>query len=405
VKRLTLVAAVAVSLWCAPGALAAGWCGSGESTADRPAVVAGEQVHLVYAIPADGADNFGAVANRMADDAASITSWWTGQDPTRAPRFDLAAFPAGQCVDISFVRLNDPGSALVGGTAAFQRVANDLVTAGFASDYERYLVYYDGPAVEANVCGHGEGFAIVWLAGCPSAPSDAVAAHELLHSLGAVPAGAPHECPPPHEMHVCDSPLDLLYWFDSGQPLTGRFLDFNHDDYYEHATNGIDIRNSLWLRRLDTPQQALGVMIAGAGKVASDVPGLSCTATCTTNWDQGWQVTLNAQPASGERFIRWGGACSGNGLCSLSLNEPKAVTALFGPARVPLKVTVAGRGRVACTPRCGATVPAGNSLTLKAVAAKGWRFAAWSGGCKGTRPVCTPSTDFAVAVRATFRKR
>jgi uncharacterized protein (DUF779 family) len=42
---------------------------------------------------------------------------------------------------------------------------------------------------------------------------------------------------------------------------------------------------------------------------------------------------------------------------------------------------------------------------LRAVAAKGWRFVRWSGGCAGTRPVCSPKTDFALLVRATFRKR
>jgi hypothetical protein len=412
VKRLTLLFAVVVALWVAPGAFAAGWCGSGESATDRPDAVTGEQVHLVYAIPADAADNFGAVASRMADDAVSITNWWTGQDPTRTPRLDLAAFPTGQCADISFVRLQDPSSSLVGGSAAFQRVANDLLRAGLGSDYKRYLVYYDGPAVEPDVCGtgagdfgHGLGFAIVWLAGCTTAPSDAVAVHELVHSFGAVPTGAPHECPPPHEMHVCDSTLDLLYWLDSGQALASRFLDFNHDDYYEHATNGIDIRNSLWLRHLDTPQQPLTVAITGLGSVQSDVPGLVCTATCTTSWDQGWQLTLSASPAAGRRFVRWGGACAGAGRCSLTVDQPKAATALFGPLRIPLKLSVAGRGRVACTPGCRKTLTAGNALTLRAVPAQGWKFGGWSGGCKGARPVCKPATDFALSVRATFRKR
>jgi hypothetical protein len=48
---------------------------------------------------------------------------------------------------------------------------------------------------------------------------------------------------------------------------------------------------------------------------------------------------------------------------------------------------------------------AGHALTLRAVPAKGWKFVRWSGGCTGTRPVCSPHTDFALTVRATFRKR
>ncbi len=411
-RRLAVVAAVAASLWLAPGALAAGWCGSGESPTDRVDVTTGEQVHLLYVIPADGTDNFAGVANRMADDMTSIDTWWSGQDATRAPRFDLAAFPAGACVDISSVRLPDASSALVGGSTAFQRIANDLIAVGFGSDYKRYLVYYDGPAVEQNVCGtgagdfgHGLGYAIVWLAGCTSAPSDAVAVHELLHALGAVPSGAPHECPPPHDMHVCDSPLDLMYWLDSGQPLASRFLDFNHDDYYEHATNGIDIRNSLWLSHLDTPQQALAVAISGTGKVVSDVPGVDCAAACTTSWDQGASFDLFPMAGGGQRFVHWAGACTGTDSCSVLMSQPQSVTAVFGPERIDLKVTTSGRGRVACTPSCTKRFKAGDALTLKAVPATGWKFVAWSGGCKGTRPVCKPPTDFALTVRATFRRR
>jgi len=411
VRRLAAVVIAGAALWLAPGAFAAGWCGTAASATDVADTVAGEQVHLIYAIPSDGADNFPVVANRMADDAVSITNWWTGQDSTRTPRFDEAALTGGTCVDISSVRLPDPAASLIGASTAFQRVATDLINLGFGSDYKRYVVYYDGPSVEANICGtgagdfgHGLGFAIVWLAGCSSAPSDAVAAHELVHALGAVPTGAPHECPAPHDMHVCDSAVDLMYWQDSGLPLVNRFLDVGHDDYYEHATNGVDIRNSAWLRHLDTPQQPLAVQVVGPGTLVSDIPGVKC-ASCTTLWDQGWSPTLFPVADGGHRFVRWSGACTGTGSCTVQMTGPQTVTALFGPERVDLHVTTAGRGRVACTPSCTKRFKAGDALTLRAVPAKGWKFTGWSGGCKGARPVCKPATDFALSVRATFRKR
>ena len=44
---------LAAALWFAPGALAAGWCGAGEASVDRPDVVTGAQVHAVVATPAD----------------------------------------------------------------------------------------------------------------------------------------------------------------------------------------------------------------------------------------------------------------------------------------------------------------------------------------------------------------
>jgi hypothetical protein len=68
-------------------------------------------------------------------------------------------------------------------------------------------------------------------------------------------------------------------------------------------------------------------------------------------------------------------------------------------------VTTKGRGTVRCTPVCAKAFPAGDPLTLRAVPAKGWAFAAWSGGCKGKRLVCRPATGSAVTVRATFRRK
>jgi uncharacterized protein (DUF779 family) len=44
-------------------------------------------------------------------------------------------------------------------------------------------------------------------------------------------------------------------------------------------------------------------------------------------------------------------------------------------------------------------------LTLRAVAAKGWRFSRWTGACKGAQPVCRPKTDYALAAQAVFKRR
>jgi hypothetical protein len=56
-----------------------------------------------------------------------------------------------------------------------------------------------------------------------------------------------------------------------------------------------------------------------------------------------------------------------------------------------------------CTPHCRAVVVFGSALRLRAVPAKGWKFAGWSGGCAGLRLTCAPSTRAAVAVHATFK--
>ena len=154
-RKALFIAAFAAALWLAPGALAAGWCGgSAESSADRPDVVTGAQVHAVVATPADAPDQFAATASRLADDVASINTWWTGQDPTRAPRYDMATFPGGTCLDISFVHLPQPASAYQG-ESAFGTLANALGASGLGGLYKDYVVYYDGPAVEDGLCGTG----------------------------------------------------------------------------------------------------------------------------------------------------------------------------------------------------------------------------------------------------------
>jgi hypothetical protein len=415
VRKLAALVVAGAALWLAPGALAAGWCGTGEVAADRPDITTGREIHPVVVVPSDGADNFAAVASKLADDVASMATWWTGQDPTRVPRFDQAGYPGGTCLDISFLRLPDASASFSGSSAAFNRVVGALETAGFSSAYKKYYVYYDGPSVEPNVCGTGGGgrdpfrtgpsFAVVWLGGCPGVPTDQVGTHELVHALGALPPGAPHPCPG-DPGHPCDAPfVDLLSPKTDGRPLQQQVLDVNHDDYYAHSGTWDDLQDSAWLSHLDTPQVPLSISMVGAGRVSSELPGLNCAVACTTQWDQGTFITLQPAPGPGLRFVRWAGACTGNSSCAVTLAQAQSVTAVFGPAKIPVKVTTKGRGTVRCTPVCSKAFPAGEPLTLRAIPAKGWKFTGWSGGCKGTRSVCRPATGSALTVRATFSRR
>jgi hypothetical protein len=412
VRRLAVLVAAGAALWLAPGALAAGWCGTGEQATDLPDITTGQQIHTIVIVPADGADTFATAAGKLSDDVASMTTWWQGQDATRRPRFDEAVFPGGTCLDVSFLRLPDSAASLHGASAAFDRVVTDLQGSGFGNAYKKYYVYYDGPSVQTNVCGTGggdfstgPGYAIVWLQGCPGVPTDAVGTHELVHALGALPAGAPHACPG-DPGHPCDAQfVDLLSQFTDGRPLQQQVLDVGHDDYYAHSGSWNDLQDSVWLSHLDTPQLPLTVAMVGTGKVTSDLPGLDCSTACTTQWDQGSSVALSVTAAPGLRFVRWTGACNGNISCVVTLTQAQSVTAVFGPSTIPVKVATTGRGNVRCTPGCSKSFPAGDPLTLRAVPAKGWKFTGWSGGCEGKQPVCRPTTQAAVTVRATFRRK
>jgi hypothetical protein len=170
-----------------------------------------------------------------------------------------------------------------------------------------------------------------------------------------------------------------------------------------------DLSTSSWLRHLELPQLPFALTVTGGGRVASELPGIACSTTCTTLWDAGSVVVLRPTPAPGRRFIGWGGACSGVD-CAVTVTAPVAVRAIFGPSRVRLSARVSGRGRIvgrmiACPTRCSADVDAGAPLTLSPKAATGWRFAGWAGACSGTRATCRVVPEAALSVRALFVKR
>lgn len=407
-RKALVLAVVGGALWLAPGALASTWCGSGEATVDRTDIVTGRQIHAIVAIPTGAPDTFRVGADELQTDVDSVNGWWVGQDPTRRPRFDVATFGAATCLDVSFVQLKESGFA--NADDAFRTITAEVGADGFTNPYKKNLVYYAGPSIETDVCGigggdfDGPGLAIVIPTGCPTVPTDTVLAHELLHALGAVPPGDPHACPG-DSGHPCDSPTDVLYPTTHGEPLSQKVLDYNHDDYYAHSGTWPDIQDSGWLSHLDTPQVGFTVAFVGFGRVASDVPGIFCTALCTTQWDQASTFTITPTPSTGERFVGWRGTCAGRGSCFVTTSSTQTATAVFGPLRIPVRLAVTGKGRVACTPRCSRSFRAGSPLMLRAVPAKGWRFLRWTGGCKGTSLLCRPVTDFALSVRATFGRR
>lgn len=409
------------------------WCGTDAATADRkPDLRGGNTVHVVYATPSDGPDQFGAYVHRIATDLGAIDSWWRRQDPSRAPRFDLHAFAgcttmAGQ-IDISVVRFPQPSTFFMGLDGRLQSVVGSLAAAGLAEPSKKYLVYYDGPLAEPiNVCGTafrgpttsgGPGsVAAVWLRGCVTdvGAGDiqaAVAAHELIHQLGALPPGAPHVCPN-DQGHPCDGNLDLMY-----PDLSARFddlvLDAGRDDYYGHSGTWFDIQDSPWLGRADVPPSALTVAVRAVSaedRVASNPIGIACPTACGVLFDTGSAVQLTAQPGAGSRFVSWGGACTGRQPCTVTMDTAKTVEAIFGPNRFRLTISVTGNGRVtgsapalSCARRCSQPVDADAVVRLRGVPTKGWRFVRWTGACRGSG-ACSVRVSENRAVGAVFQKR
>jgi hypothetical protein len=415
------------------------WCGAGQPTAiDRKPDVqlsSARQVHVTYAIPADGPDQFATVAPKLATDAAAMDTWWRGQDATRTIRFDLFAFPGCTTtfgkLDIGFVRLPRTASQYIGDPGADRLLADLGQLGGLTAD--KHLVYYDGPPVyDSHVCGTTfvpntaptqggyAGIAFVWLRSLcggdvgAGALNAAVAVHELIHGLGAlVGASAPHECAPPNDGHVCDSTSDILY--PEATPSTRiatELLDFNRDDYYGHSAAWFDVQDSGWLTHLPQRQLTVTRTGKGTGTVRLTAPSeLDCSSGCTLELDDRVVATLAATASAGSRFTGWRGACSGTGPCTTTLDTVKSVEATFAAGLVRLTAAVTGKGKVTSSPagivcpgRCSARFPSGTSVRLRAKPATGQRFAGWTGACRGTG-ACVLTADRARSARAVFRKK
>ena len=401
------------------------WCGPGSAT-DLPDTVGGAQIHVVYARPADAADNFGRWVIPIARDLAAIDTWWQEQDPTRTLRFDFASFPGcdsafGQ-LDISSVVLPHPSAHYeIEERDVIARVADDL-QGSFPSPNKKYLVYFDGPVASGAVCGRGVSgpspgaSAIVYLqsqAACSRAGggigarggafSAVLAAHELIHTLDDGAQGGPHVCSG-EGRHYCDDTNDILAPAASAASrLAAVVLDSGQDDYY--GTGGpSDIRDSRFLARLDAPQFGLAVTVgAPGGRVTSDLPGVLCAAVCNLPWDAGSRVGLTAVPDPGYAFAGWDGACSGVvPYCALTLNADTAVAARFGqPGKLTLRVL--GRGQIdRCATKCRRSIVAGEQITLYASPRAEERFLRWGGACRGRERQCTVTAVPGATVRAVF---
>ena len=392
----------------------AAWCGAASQVDRVPNVVAGNPAHWVYMIPSDGADNLPTLASVMQSDAEQIDAWWRREDPVRAPRNDLATFPCGTQLDVTTVRMTRTSAQLSPLQGRFAAIAEALGQNNLRSSFTKYVVYYDGPTGDADVCGQGGsdstgfGLAVMYYRSCVGVSTAAVTAHEVLHTLGAVTSSAPSACRGETAGHVCDTDGDVMYPSIGGEAFSSKLLDPGRNDYYGHSGSWTDTQDSAWLVRLDA-QAPFALTISGPGSVSADVPGLSCVASCTTTWNNAQRLALTATPSAGMKLVRWSGSCSGAGICGVSVGAGAAVTAQFAPVSYRLAVTVAGRGGVrssssgiACRPRCSASFPSFSPVQLTAVPAKGWKLRAWSGACKGAKRTCTVPMTAVTSVRAKF---
>jgi Divergent InlB B-repeat domain len=439
--RFTLLVPLAALALALPGVAAARpdpvtWCGTDEVTANRVPdleVSDGAQVHVVYAVPSDGADRFSAVASGIATDVAWIDQWWQGQDASRTPRFDRYPFPGCTstfgALDLGFVRLPNTQDAYMNASDSYGALLTDLTAALKPDALQKTLVYYDGRIADPDTCGQSnadptqggqDGFSILYMqSACGNATpgeggSSQIAAHELTHDLGAVPPQAPNTCAQ-FPGHVCDSTSDLLYpFYTDGLQLDQVSLDVNHDDYYAHSGSWWDVQDSRWLEHL--PQAPFTISKTGNGTVGVLLGGSvspPCGGGCMLQLDSGLQVRLMATPVAGSRFVGWSGACTGTiATCLVTTSGAASVSAIFALQPRAVRVSITGRGSVrstpaglACSARCGHAFPATAKVTLTAKPARGWQFVRWTGTSCGTTARCLLPARGSVTAGARFARR
>jgi len=237
----------------------------GGAAVDQPDDIAGNQVHVIYVLPSDGADQNFDIDGTLSGSMQLAQNWFAGQTNGRHVRFDTYR----GTLDITFVRLTRSDAQFLSfGMAIREAIAADLTAVGFTNQQKIYAVFYGGGSPRSGVqipCGQGAyPVAAIYLA-CLLDRSDIQALipvhglskilglgmiHEVFHNLGVVPSCAPHYA----ASHSADDPRDIMVASLSGQLGTYRtesflpLLDAGRDDYYEHTNRGcLDIARSAFL--------------------------------------------------------------------------------------------------------------------------------------------------------------
>jgi uncharacterized repeat protein (TIGR02543 family) len=118
-------------------------------------------------------------------------------------------------------------------------------------------------------------------------------------------------------------------------------------------------------------------------------------------------VTATALPNIGSTFAGWSGDCTGTGLCVLTMDRDRSISAAFvAPVVITYSLTTAiagaGSGAIHLNPPDG-VYPSGTVVTLTAVADPTSTFVSWGGECSGSDP-CVLEMDGDKSVTAFFAR-
>lgn len=159
-----------------------------------------------------------------------------------------------------------------------------------------------------------------------------------------------------------------------------------------------------------------GQVFGGTAIACSRINGQN-TGRCINTLANGSQITLTALPDGFSTFVGWTGACTGNGACLITMDQPKSVGAIFNRRQVSLTLTLTGPGfgsvRVndgyTCTlaegesqKECQTFVDLNRNVTLTASPGLEQSFGAFGGACLSSSNTCTFLANSPASVSASF---
>ena len=159
--------------------------------------------------------------------------------------------------------------------------------------------------------------------------------------------------------------------------------------------------------------------VAIASTTTGQVQPCVGVGTCTRSFPAGTVVNLAPSASAGTDFIGWSGACTHDlGICTVTMNEAKSVTAKFAQGYVRLSVNVNTPNNVTSSPAgidctgpitdCRAWYPAGTPVTLTPNPSPGYLFENWGSGsstiCNFVTTPCTATLTEDSVVHANFSR-
>lgn len=209
------------------------------TTTDRADEVSGSQIHVMYAIPSDGADAGLDMNETLSKSTGALNTWLMGQTGGRKLRLDTFY----GVLDVTFVKLPKTDAAYEAlGDGKRAGIEQDLNSIAALNPSKIYAVYYDGTnprnCVEPSRPNASVGrVAIMYLKGCGGQFAATTTAapgllefrmlRGLLRTLGAVSPGAPNYVP---DGYVNTDPSDVMY--EGPLAWSPSVLDYSKLNYY-----------------------------------------------------------------------------------------------------------------------------------------------------------------------------